>query len=337
MDNVKQFMVINSEDGTKEEILGKYMYYSLPKLIIKAERVNKICADIGFPITVNENISLTDAFRSATGDIRDRIDEVVNGESVTRIIYCRDNKRTSKEVLSRELVEETLNETTNSYKKLANITLDKDSGAMLLSDVDYTSARDITHYFKEAERLFELYQSCIGNRSIETMAEKYISGMHATGISARGHHYFVPKAYMHKISLLEDFMELIGPENLFEYSNKRDSKYISINSMYVADDEKQRNKMAREFYQDMGREIEEYQRRITHLIQSGNSSQRILDRWLLKIESLENKKKEYEKILKQDLSGIDSEFTMLKTMCEQFRMGVLKTKIFGITENRMAA
>lgn len=87
----------------------------------------------------------------------------------------------------------------------------------------------------------------------------------------------------------------------------------------------------------MGREIEEYQRRITHLIQSGNSSQRILDRWLLKIESLENKKKEYEKILRQDLSGIDSEFTMLKTMCEQFRMGVLKTKIFGITENRMAA
>ena len=144
------------------------------------------------------------------------------------------------------------------------ITLDKDSGTMLLSDVDYTSARDITHYFKEAERLFELYQSCIGNRSIETMAEKYISGMHATGISARGHHYFVPKAYMHKISLLEDFMELLGPENLFEYSNKRDSRYISINSMYVADDEKQRNKMAREFYQDMGREIAEYQSRIAH-------------------------------------------------------------------------
>ena len=93
-----------------------------------------------------------------------------------------------------------------------------------------------------------------------------MDGMHAIGISARGHHFFIPKAYMHKISLLEDFMELVAKENLFTYADGRDAKYISINSMYVADDAKQRGKMAREFYQDMGREIEEYQRRITKLI-----------------------------------------------------------------------
>lgn len=330
LNKMENFMAINTADGKVEEIMGKYMYYSLPKLIIKAERVKEICEQIGFPVEVNENISVTDAFRSATGEIHDRIEDDLFGELRIVKIYCRDNKKAEADVLSRELVEETLYESTNTYKKLANITLDKSSGEMVLSDVDYSSERDIRGYFNEAQRLFELYQDCIGNRSIETMADKYISRLHATSISARGHHYFVPKAYMHEIALLEDFMDLIAKENLFSYANNRDSKYISMNSMYVADDEKQRNKMAHEFYQDMGNEIEEYQRRILKLIQSGNSSQKILDRWELKIQSLESKKREYETILKQNLSGIDEEFTMLRDMCDQFKTTVRSSQIFGI-------
>lgn len=80
----------------------------------------------------------------------------------------------------------------------------------------------------------------------------------------------------------------------------------------------------------MGREIEEYQKRIARLIQNGNSSQRILDRWELKIQSLENKKREYEKILKKDLSGIDENFTMLRDMCDQFKFAVKRTQVFGL-------
>lgn len=328
--NLQNYMAINTEDGKIQEIMGKYMYYSLPKLIVKAERVKEICRQIGFPIEVNENISATDAFRSATGEIYDRIEETENGGVKIVKIYCRDNKRANTDVLSRELVEETLYETTNSYKKLANLSLDKTSGELILSDVDYSSDRDIRGYFDKAQDLFQLYQNCIGNRSIETMADKYISGLHATAISARGHHYFVPKAYMHGITLLEDFMELVAKENLFTYANKRDSKYISINSMYVADDEKQRGKMAHEFYRDMGNEIETYQKRILNLIRNGSSSQKILDRWELKIQSLESKKREYEGILKQDLSGIDEEFTMLRDICDQFKFAVKRTQVFGL-------
>lgn len=327
--NLQNYMAINTEDGKIQEIMGKYMYYSLPKLIVKAERVKEICRQIGFPIEVNENISATDAFRSATGEIYDRIEEAENGGVKIVKIYCRDNKRANTDVLSRELVEETLYETTNSYKKLANLSLDKTSGEIILSDVDYSSDRDIRGYFDKAQDLFQLYQNCIGNRSIETMADKYISGLRATAISARGHHYFIPKAYMHGIALLEDFMELVAKENLFTYANKRDSKYISINSMYVADDEKQRGKMAHEFYRDMGNEIETYQKRIMNLIRNGSSSQKILDRWELKIQSLESKKKEYEGILKQNLSGIDEEFTMLRDICDQFKLKVRKTQVFG--------
>ena len=328
----ENLMIINSETGQQEEILGKYLYYSLPKLIVKAEKVREICEQIDFPVAVNENISVTDAFRSATGEIHERIEEDMGGDLRISRIYCRDNKRIEADTLSRELVEETLREVTNTYRKLANISLDKTSGEMNLTDVDYTSDRDIRGYFEQAERRFRLYQDCIGNRSVETMAEKYIGSMNAISISARGHHYFVPKAYIHRIAPLEDFMELVAQENLFSYSDKRDAKYISINSMYVADDEKQRMKMSHEFYLDIGREIKEYQRRIAKLIQSGNNSQRILDRWKEKFEQLESKKREYERILKQDLSGIDEEFVALRDMCEQYTMRVRSSQVFGIRE-----
>ena len=326
----ENLMIINTETGEQEEILGKYMYYSFPKMIVKAEKMNEICTQIGFPVAACEVPSVTDAFRSATGGIYDRIEETAGDETKICKIYFRDNKRVDADLLSRELVEETLYQSTNTYRKLANISLDKQSGELVLSDVDDFSDRDIRGYFERAETLFGMYRDCVGNRSIETMAAKYVDGMHAIGISARGHHFFIPKAYMHKISLLEDFMELVAKENLFTYADGRDAKYISINSMYVADDAKQRGKMAREFYQDMGREIEEYQRRITKLIQNGNSSQRILDRWELKFQRLESNKREYEQILKQDLSGVDEEFTMLRDMCDQYKLQVRSSQIFGV-------
>ena len=47
----------------------------------------------------------------------------------------------------------------------------------------------------------------------------------------------------------------MGCSEIPHIADGRDAKYISINSMYVADDEKQRGKMAHEFYQDMRREM----------------------------------------------------------------------------------
>ena len=326
----EDLMAIHTNNENGEEIMGKYMYFSLPKLILKIERVREICEQIGFPIIPRENISETDAFRSATGEIHDRIElETASGTQVYKI-YCRDNMRIENNKISRELVEETLDKTSNRYTKLANIVLDKESGKMSLEDVDEFSMRDINKYFDEAEMRYGLYLDCIGNRTIETMAQKYIASLHGIGISAKGYHYFVPKEYMHGINLLEDFMELIAKENLFSYADRRDAKYISINSMYVADDDKQRGKMAHEFYIDMGKEIEEYQRRISRLIQSGSVSQRVLDRWNLKIQELKNKKSEYETILKQNLDGIDEDFTMLEDMRDQLNYNIQKSQVFGL-------
>ena len=326
----EQLMAINVQNGNGDKILGKYLYYSFPRLIVPLERINEICDTLNFPVRANEKISLTDAFRSATGEIRERIEEN-NGltKNIYRI-YFRDNKRVDNDILSRELVEETLDATTNQYHKLANVSYDKASKELVISDVDYNSDRDIYGYFEKVKSLFIRYQQCISNRAIETMAEKYVARLNAIGISARGHHYFVPKAYMHKIDLLEDFLETIAQENLFTYAGNRNAKYISVNSMYVVDDEKQRGKMANEFYLDIGKNLEEYQRRLAHLIRGGNSSQAILDRWTLKIQTLETKKREYETILKQNLSGIDEEFDMLQSMCEQFKIRVMQSQLYGV-------
>lgn len=327
--DAKKLMVINSADGQCEEILGKYMYYSLPKLAVKKEKLEEICSELQFPVSVCGCASVSDAFRSATGDIYDRKEETSGGETIIHRIYCRDNRRTGNGTLSRELIDETLHENTNSYRKLANITLDKGKSEICLSDIDVSSPWDIYGYYERATHLFELYRDCVGGSGIETMAEKYIAAMHSIGISARGHHYFVPKEYMRKIELLEDFMESVAQENLFTYRDGRNSKYISINSMYVADDEKQRRKMANEFCIDVNKRIDEYQERIEHLIRNGNTNETILARWELKIQTLEARKREYETILRQDLSGMDEKYTLLKDTCEQFRLRVQNSQVFG--------
>lgn len=78
----------------------------------------------------------------------------------------------------------------------------------------------------------------MGNRQIETVADKYISSLNAIKISARGYHFFIPKQYMGYIDDFEDFMEELSGMNLYAPTNKATRKEISINSMYVADDEK---------------------------------------------------------------------------------------------------
>ena len=78
--NLERFIAIKTEDGKIEEVMGKYMYYSLPKLIVKVDKVKEICEMIGFPVEVKEKPSLTDAFRSATSEIHHRIVEVYGDE-----------------------------------------------------------------------------------------------------------------------------------------------------------------------------------------------------------------------------------------------------------------
>ena len=141
-------------------VLGKVLYYSLSSILIDKEKFSELCQSVGFPYQPTRRTALAEAFRSATGDIYERM--VLKTDSGPQVfkVYCRDNKAPGG-VISRELIKETVHEDANEYKKLANLHVDP------------------LPYCLEAQRLFDLYQNCIGRRQPETLLENYVDSMQA--------------------------------------------------------------------------------------------------------------------------------------------------------------
>ena len=225
-------------------------------------------------------------------------------------------------------MKETVHEDTNEYKKLANISFTKEGGIFSYDNLVSDPHVDPLNYCLEAQRLFELYQTCVGRRQIETLLQNYVESMQAVKI-ARGHIYFVPRDYMAKLSLFEDFVELLEENNQFQRPG-RDP--LDANSMFVVDDAKQREKMAVAFYNTARGEIAEYEKRATHLIQSDSRSPAILERLALRIKGLEDKRNYYEAILQKELTDMDEQFTSLRYLSDE-----LQIRARGLRRQKKAA
>ena len=308
--NMENLIGVQQDNG---EILGKFLYFSLSNVLIEKGVMAEISDTLQFPFVDSGRTSLTDAFRSSTGDVYDRI---VTENGIYRV-YCRDNKRADKQIIGRELVKETLGESTNRYRKLANINYDKENDNFECLNVDYDYDVDVQSYCDRAETLFEQYKHCYSRGQIETIIERYIFGMSALKISIKGKLFFVPKSHMDKIDLLEDFIDALNRHNMHDTS-------ITINSMFVVSDEKQRQKMAAEFYANVRKDIEQYQDRIDYLIKSGSESKAIMERWVMKVEQLDAKKRQYEDILKRELCDLDDDFATLKFLSQELQLRTRK-------------
>ena len=138
--NMNQFL--GAAQGDQEHMLGKFLYFSLANLLVDKDELSSLCESMGIPYTGSTRLSLGDAFRSATGDIRERVPVTVDGETNIYLAYCRDNKRTAG-VFSRELVKETLNRETNRYEKLANISCGKNDGMFRCDNLVLDDAVDV--------------------------------------------------------------------------------------------------------------------------------------------------------------------------------------------------
>lgn len=309
----ENFAAVSHDGG---EVLGKVLYYSLSSVLIDREELKKLCDAVGFPASGNNRIAMGDAFRSATGDIYER--KVVKTDAGPQIfkVYCRDNKAPNGTVISRELVKETVHEDTNEYRKLANITLSKDSKVFSYDNLASDPHIDPLPFCLEAQNLFELYQHCVGRRQIETLLENYVASMQAVKIG-RGHFFFIPRDFIPRLQVFEDFIELLEKHNQLQRPG-RDP--LEVNSIYVVDDAKQRQKMAAAFYRSVRKEIAEYEERVTHLIQTGSQSPKIMERWIMRIQGLEGKKRNYEDILKRELTDLDDEFTSLRYLSDELRI-----------------
>ena len=56
-----------------------------------------------------------------------------------------------------------------------------------------------------------------------------------------------------------------------------------------------------------------------YLIKSGSQSPAVMDRWVLKIQGLEEKKRHYEQVLRRELDGLDEEFGTLKFLAQELQ------------------
>ena len=79
----KDLMVINGGNGESSEILGKFLYYSFPRLIINRKAFLELVKRYGFTSSVRDKHSPIDAFRSATSDVT----ELSKNKTVKRISH----------------------------------------------------------------------------------------------------------------------------------------------------------------------------------------------------------------------------------------------------------
>ena len=313
MDNVISMdRFIGAAKGDEQQMLGKFLYSSLANLLVDREELSALCESVGVPYAGCNRLSVGDAFRSATGDIRERVPVMENGETNIYLAYCRDNKHTA-DVFSRELVKETLNRHTNQYEKLANISYNKADGTFRCDNMVCDDAVDVPECCRRAEELFELYQCCANRRQIETICGNFLRSLEATKLSVTGHMYFVPRTYMEQVDIFKDFITLLSGLN-------KKATPLVVNSFYIIDDAKQREKMTEEFYLAVKKEIAAYQEKCDYLIKSGSQSAAVMDRWVLKVRALEEKKRHYEGVLQRELDGLDDEFSVLKFLSQELQI-----------------
>ena len=126
--------------------------------------------------------------------------------------------------------------------------------------------------------------------------------------------------HMPLLNIFEDYIEALSKCNL-------NAGNVSSNSMFVANDEKQREKMTAEFYMNYKRDIETYEERIQHFIDNGCSSAAVINRWLKKIEALKAKKSTYEQVLKRRLDDLDKDFSLLQMQSQELSLRAVKNQM----------
>lgn len=314
MHSMENLMVVPENAGG---IIGKFFYYSLANILIPKEQFIRVGMDFGLPKFKPAKESKAGAYRNATTSLKERVE--VKDSSGTQVyrIYCRDNKREDSAHIYRELVKETLNARTNEYKKLANIVFDKETETMFSEDEVYDPDVDVAEYCQRALTLYERYCTCYTLDHVDSVIQDQLDRLQANKISIHGNLYFIPNPYLQKLNMLEDYIDAISQYNL-------GGGLVMSNSMFVVDDGRQRQKMTEEFYVNYKRDMEQYQERIQHFIDTGCTSKAVISRWLLKIEALQEKKKTYEEVLKQKLNALNSDYAMLQMQSEELRVRSLQ-------------
>ena len=324
MKNMDSLMAVHQNS---EGIIGKFFYYSTSSILIPKTKFIEIGQAFGFPKFKPAKESKAGAYRCATTALKERVQvKGADGKIYEYRIYCRDNKKDNAQFITRELVKETPNSKTNEYKKLANICFDRENEVIFVENEIFDADVDVRKYCLQAQELYERFCNCYTADQVDSVIDDILQRMQANDISIKGNLFFIPKQYLSLLNLFEDYIEAISKENL-------SNSMVHSNSMFVVDDERQRQKMTDEFYANYKKDIEFYQERIQLFIDSGCESQAVIQRWLQKINALQMKKKTYEEILQRQLDDLNSDYAMLQMQGQELAVRNVK----GQTQLNLAA
>ena len=294
MPEMQSYMGVNEgNDG----IIGKLLYYSTANILIPKDRFIELGKAFNLPKVKPARESAASAYRYATTALKDRVVNKDAGGTHIYRIYCRDNKQDTSSVICRELVKETLDSTTNNDPEI-----------------------DAAQYCEQALTLFERFKSCYNSDHVDSVVQLLLEKMQAVKINIHGNLYFIPNPHLPLLNIFEDYIEALSKCNL-------NAGNVSSNSMFVANDEKQREKMTAEFYMNYKRDIETYEERIQHFIDNGCSSAAVINRWLKKIEALKAKKATYEQVLKRRLDDLDKDFSLLQMQSQELSLRAVKNQM----------
>ena len=191
---------------------------------------------------------------------------------------------------------------------------------MYYDNTEYDSQVDVTGCCERALTLYERFKSCYNTDHVDSVVQFLLEKMQAVKINIHGNLYFIPSIHMPLLNIFEDYIEALSKCNL-------NAGNVSSNSMFVANDEKQREKMTAEFYMNYKRDIETYEERIQHFIDNGCSSAAVINRWLKKIEALKAKKATYEQVLKRRLDDLDKDFSLLQMQSHELSLRAVKNQM----------
>ena len=83
MNNQNNFMIVQGENLDENQLLGKFVYYSLADVLVDKDDFTRICLSMNFPYAARR-ISVVDAFRNATGRVTRSITQNSHGSLLPR-------------------------------------------------------------------------------------------------------------------------------------------------------------------------------------------------------------------------------------------------------------
>ena len=128
MNNQNNFMIVQGENLDENQLLGKFVYYSLADVLVDKDDFTRICLSMNFPYAARR-ISVVDAFRNATGRVTRSITQNSHGsQEIFRHLLPRQYARWTD--LFARTGARNCGLSTNQYEKLANVCYDRDRDAM---------------------------------------------------------------------------------------------------------------------------------------------------------------------------------------------------------------